>query len=115
MKHHLTCTALGAMWIAVGSACSIRSATFTGASPDPGSKLVDPLVILQRPRRNDSGDIFQYTSYVAGARLIQLPPPAAGGPPAPAHASKGNSARAIQAAVRSTSTNENPATQPFTW
>lgn len=40
---------------------------------------VDSLVILQRPKRNDMGDVFQYTSYVPGARLITLSPPTADG------------------------------------
>jgi len=34
---------------------------------------------LQRPKRNEMGDIFQYTSYVAGARLVKLSPPTADG------------------------------------
>src|SRR6185312_12819004 len=40
---------------------------------------VDALVILQRPKRNDMGDIFQYTSYVPKARLVKLSPPTADG------------------------------------
>src|SRR5262245_31112321 len=40
---------------------------------------VDALLILQRPKRNDTGDIFQYTSYVAGARIVKLSPPSADG------------------------------------
>ena len=40
---------------------------------------VDALVILQRPARNDTGDIFQYTSYIPGARLVKLSPPTANG------------------------------------
>ncbi|MBS1118739.1 MAG: hypothetical protein H6Q90_967 [Deltaproteobacteria bacterium] len=40
---------------------------------------VDALIILQRPSRNDQGDIFQYTSYKAGARLVKLSPPTADG------------------------------------
>jgi hypothetical protein len=40
---------------------------------------VDALVILQRPKRNDAGDIFQYTSYIPGARLVKLSPPTADG------------------------------------
>jgi len=35
---------------------------------------VDAVVILQRPKRNDTGDIFQYTSYVPGARLVKISP-----------------------------------------
>jgi len=67
-----------AAWIAVGSACSIRSASFTPADAVlPGN--VEPLVFLQRAARNDAGDIFQYTSYVPGARLVKLQPPAPDG------------------------------------
>jgi hypothetical protein len=40
---------------------------------------VDALVVLQRPLRNDMGDIFQYTSYIPGARLVKLTPPTADG------------------------------------
>ena len=40
---------------------------------------VDSLVILQRPSRNDTGDIFQYTSYIPGARIVKLSPPTANG------------------------------------
>src|SRR5512146_1932857 len=40
---------------------------------------VDSLVILQRPKRNDMGDIFQYTSYIPGAKLVKLSPPTADG------------------------------------
>src|SRR5262249_11262703 len=40
---------------------------------------VQALVILQRPKRNDVGDIFQYTSYMPGARLVKLEPPTGDG------------------------------------
>jgi hypothetical protein len=41
---------------------------------------VDSIVFLQRPTRNDGmGDIFQYTSYTPGARLVKLSPPTADG------------------------------------
>lgn len=40
---------------------------------------VDSLVILQRVKRNDMGDIFQYTSYIPGAKLVKLSPPTADG------------------------------------
>ncbi|MGE3458567.1 MAG: hypothetical protein AB7O24_25840 [Kofleriaceae bacterium] len=40
---------------------------------------VDALIILQRPKRNEMGDIFQYTSYVPKARLVKLDPPTADG------------------------------------
>jgi hypothetical protein len=40
---------------------------------------VDEVVFLQRARRAAGGDIFQYTSYVPGARLVKLSPPTADG------------------------------------
>lgn len=40
---------------------------------------VDALIVLQRPKRNDMGDIFQYTSYIPGAKLVKLSPPTADG------------------------------------
>ncbi|MBP9088265.1 MAG: hypothetical protein KBG15_19235, partial [Kofleriaceae bacterium] len=47
----------------------------TGALGD-----VKSLVFLQRPKHNSGmGDIFQYTSYNAGARLVTLEPPTADG------------------------------------
>ena len=40
---------------------------------------VDALIVLQRPKRNEMGDIFQYSSYKPGARLVKLEPPTADG------------------------------------
>jgi hypothetical protein len=43
-------------------------------------KNIDSLVILQRtPRMGGVGDVFQYTSYVPGAKLTKLSPPTADG------------------------------------
>src|SRR5262245_20538673 len=64
---------------------AIGAALFTfagiGCSNDDSGPLgnVESLIILQRPKRNDNGDIFQYTSYIPGARLVQLSPPTADG------------------------------------
>jgi hypothetical protein len=67
--------------IAIGAA--LFTAGFgVGCSSDESSGPlgnVDALVILQRPKRNDMGDIFQYTSYVPTARLVKLSPPTADG------------------------------------
>jgi hypothetical protein len=67
--------------IAIGAA--LFTAGFgVGCSNDDNSGPlgnVDALVILQRPKRNDMGDIFQYTSYVPKARLVKLSPPTADG------------------------------------
>ncbi|HWN70816.1 MAG TPA: hypothetical protein VNM90_24410, partial [Haliangium sp.] len=40
---------------------------------------VDSIVFLQRPARGGMGDIFNYTSYLPGARLVKLSPPTADG------------------------------------
>src|SRR5258705_13927810 len=67
--------------IAIGAAL-FTAGTGVGCSNDDNTGPlgnVDSLVILQRPKRNDMGDIFQYTSYVPTARLVKLSPPTAGG------------------------------------
>src|SRR5512139_2592460 len=67
--------------IAIGCALFIAG-TGVGCSNDDNTGPlgnVDSLVILQRPKRNDMGDIFQYTSYIPGARLVKLSPPTADG------------------------------------
>ncbi len=54
-----------------------------GFDPRPSLVNIDSLVVLQRPARNDMGDIFQYTSYIPNtpsgkaARLVKLTPPTA--------------------------------------
>ncbi len=73
MKHHMKSIALGAaLFAATGG---------VGCGSDDNGPLsnVDSLIILQRPKRNDMGDIFQYTSYKAGARIVKLTPPTADG------------------------------------
>lgn len=67
--------------IAIGAAL-FTAGTGVGCGGDDNTGPlgnVDSLVILQRPKRNDMGDIFQYTSYVPGARIIKLSPPTADG------------------------------------
>ncbi len=65
--------------IAIGAAL-ISSGVGCGNDDNTGPLgNVDSLVILQRPKRNDMGDIFQYTSYIPGARLAKLSPPTADG------------------------------------
>ncbi|HEY6178759.1 MAG TPA: hypothetical protein VIX73_30115 [Kofleriaceae bacterium] len=74
MKQHIQSIAIGAALFTLGSVGCGGDGETTG----PLSSI-DALVILQRPRRNDTGDIFQYTSYVPGARLVKLSPPTADG------------------------------------
>ena len=66
--------------IAIGAALFTLGALGCGGGGDSGPlSNVDSLVILQRPKRNDVGNVFAYTSYVPGARLVQLKPPTADG------------------------------------
>lgn len=65
---------------------SLLGAPACGGEDNPGPLgNIDSLVVLQRPARNDMGDIFQYTSYIPrtpsgeGARLVKLTPPTADG------------------------------------
>jgi hypothetical protein len=53
-----------------------------GCSDEPGQGAldgVDSIVFLQRPARGAMGDIFNYTSYLPGARLVTVSPPTADG------------------------------------
>lgn len=70
MKRILIGTAILAMSL---PACGDSSST------DDALQGVNSILILQRPRRAAGGDIFQYTSYQAGARIIELSPPTADG------------------------------------
>ena len=74
MNQYIQSIAIGAALFTLGGiGCG-------GGGDDPGPLgSVDALIILQRPKRNDQGDIFQYTSYKPGARLVQLKPPTADG------------------------------------
>jgi hypothetical protein len=73
VKNMMKTIALGtALLTAAGAGCG------GGDSTGPLGN-VDALIILQRPKRNDMGDIFQYTSYKPGARLVKLEPPTADG------------------------------------
>jgi hypothetical protein len=77
VKHQLKSIAIGAALFTLGG---IGCGGGTSTNDDPGPLgNVESLIILQRPSRNDSGDIFQYTSYKPGARLISLSPPTADG------------------------------------
>jgi Hydrazine synthase alpha subunit middle domain len=73
VKQHMKSIALGAALAAVAGGVGC------GSDDDGPLSSVDSLIILQRPKRNDVGDIFQYTSYKAGAKLIKLSPPTADG------------------------------------
>jgi hypothetical protein len=65
-----------ALSTAVGSACSNTAGTGNASAlPDD----VRSIVFLQRVPRTDAGNVFEYTSFVGGARLVKLEPPSADG------------------------------------
>ncbi len=65
-------------WGLALGALAIGATACGGGDPGPLDG-VDSIVFLQRPARNEMGDIFQYTSYLPGARLVKLSPPTADG------------------------------------
>ncbi|HPH68403.1 MAG TPA: hypothetical protein PLF40_21750 [Kofleriaceae bacterium] len=67
--------------IALSMAAAIASTAGACGGDDTGALGdVKSLVFLQRPKHNSGmGDIFQYTSYNPGARLVKLEPPTADG------------------------------------
>lgn len=66
--------------IALGTALLAAAGAGCGSDDSTGPLgNVDALIVLQRPKRNDMGDIFQYSSYKPGARLVKLEPPTADG------------------------------------
>lgn len=57
------------------TACTEGKSTTQGVPPD-----VKAIIFLQRAARNEGvGNVFDYASYVPGARLVKLEPPAADG------------------------------------
>jgi hypothetical protein len=64
---------LGLSAALLGGACSKSSSA--ASLPDD----VRSIVFLQRMPRTDAGNVFEYTSYVPGGRLVKLEPPSADG------------------------------------
>ncbi len=64
--------------LSLALALALGATACGGTDPGPLDG-VDSLVFLQREKRNEMGDIFQYTSYKAGAKLVKLSPPTADG------------------------------------
>ena len=56
------------------AACSDNGTSVTALPPD-----VQSVIFLQRSPRNSNGNVFDYTSFVPGARLVKLEPPSADG------------------------------------
>jgi hypothetical protein len=65
-----------ALSAALGGACSSsNTGSSVGALPDD----VRAIVFLQRKPRTDAGNVFEYSSYLSGGRLVKLEPPSADG------------------------------------
>ncbi|HVV81548.1 MAG TPA: hypothetical protein VHE35_00670 [Kofleriaceae bacterium] len=64
--------------LALALATALGFAACGGSDPGPLDGI-DSLVFLQRTARNETGDIFQYSSYKPGGRLMKLSPPTADG------------------------------------
>lgn len=75
MKNQMKSIAIGAALFVIAG---IGGVGCGGDDPGPLGN-VDSLIILQRLARNDNSDIFQYESYLPGARLVKLSPPTADG------------------------------------
>jgi hypothetical protein len=61
------------------AACNGSSASSTSEA-ESALRSLGAIAVLQRaPRMAEVGDVFQYTSYVAGAKLVKLEPPTADG------------------------------------
>jgi hypothetical protein len=62
---------------AFGGACSKSGGPSTGSALLPAE--VSSIVFIQRKKRTDTGNVFDYLSYQPGGRLVKLEPPAANG------------------------------------
>jgi hypothetical protein len=85
MGNQDTLRALGFATLAIaaagfGGACSKSSSPGegNGMGPPPLSQ-VSSIVFLQRKPRTETGNVFDYTSFVPGGRLVKLEPPSADG------------------------------------
>lgn len=67
--------------LTIGIALSTMVLTSMACGSDDTGPLdgVEEITFIQRVRRAAGGDIFQYTSYVPGGRLVKLSPPTADG------------------------------------
>ncbi|HXI58554.1 MAG TPA: hypothetical protein VNO55_20945, partial [Polyangia bacterium] len=65
--------------IGVSGAFGVACSGGTDASSNALGGDVHSIIFLQRVLRNDAGNVFDYTSYKAGGRLVTLEPPSANG------------------------------------
>ncbi len=84
MGNQHTVKALGFAVLAIaaagfGGGCSKSSSPGGGGTAGPLPADVSAIVFLQRKPRTDTGNVFEYTSFVPGGRLVKLEPPSADG------------------------------------
>src|SRR5438105_52886 len=61
-------------------AFALAVASCSGSASSPGiPKDVKSIIFLQRVARNEGGNVFDYTGYVPGGRIVKLEPPSADG------------------------------------
>lgn len=60
-------------------ALTALTAACSSSQSSPLPEDVRSVIFLQRASRNDNGNVFDYTSYVPGGRLVMLEPPSADG------------------------------------
>src|SRR5580692_10458934 len=60
----------------LGSACKSSGGSGNTAALPPD---VQAIIFLQRMPRTDQGNVFEYTSFVPGGRLVKLEPPSPNG------------------------------------
>src|SRR6476646_9453599 len=71
----VTRIALLTLTVAAAASCSDKPSTQQGPLPES----VASIIFLQRQARNNTGNVFDYTSYVPGAKLVNMTPPSADG------------------------------------
>jgi hypothetical protein len=69
-----TVSKIGLLAIGIAAAACSKN-----TSPGPVPADVTSIMFLQRMPRTDTGNVFDYTSYVPGGRLVTLTPPSADG------------------------------------
>ena len=76
-------TLRGVAWLLPMTLALLAPLAGCSDSPSPGSGVIDKdvraIVFVQRTPRADGGNVFEYTSYAGGGRLVKLEPPSADG------------------------------------
>jgi hypothetical protein len=83
MGNHQATKTLGLVMLALSAAAFGGACSSHSSGPSSSSNLlpdeVGAIVFLQRKKRTDTGNVFDYLSYSPGGRLVKLEPPTASG------------------------------------